>query len=40
MCKYFCPITYMAVEPESQDYFVAQDELAAIKMSRQQHLNA
>ncbi|MBD2438216.1 hypothetical protein [Nostoc sp. FACHB-110] len=31
---------YMAVEPESKDYFVAQDELTAIKLSRQKHPNA
>ncbi|MCC5635631.1 hypothetical protein LC593_07155 [Nostoc sp. CHAB 5844] len=31
---------YMAIEPESEDYFVAQDELTAIKMSRQKYPNA
>lgn len=31
---------YIAVEPESEDFFVAQDELTAIKMSRQKHPNA
>ncbi|WP_317616145.1 hypothetical protein [Nostoc sp. 'Peltigera membranacea cyanobiont' 210A] len=30
----------MAVEPESGDYFIDQDELAAINKSRQCYLNA
>ncbi|MEH2347821.1 MAG: hypothetical protein V7K55_07430 [Nostoc sp.] len=31
---------YVAVEPESGDYFTDKDELAAIHKSRQQHPNA
>ncbi|BAY22441.1 hypothetical protein NIES2100_22040 [Calothrix sp. NIES-2100] len=30
---------YMAVEPESREYFVDKDEMTAIKMSRQKHPN-
>ncbi|MEC4815732.1 MAG: hypothetical protein SAK29_21015 [Scytonema sp. PMC 1069.18] len=28
---------YIAVEPESGEYFIDKDEMAAIKMSRQKH---
>lgn len=31
---------YLAVEPESGDYFVERDELVVINMSRQKHPNA
>ncbi len=31
---------YMAVEPKSGDYFVAEDEMEAINMSRHEHPNA
>ncbi len=31
---------YMAVEPESGDYFIDQDEMTAINMSRQKYPNA
>jgi hypothetical protein len=31
---------YIAVEPESGDYFIDRDELEAIKMSRNKHPNA
>ncbi|XWK88746.1 MAG: hypothetical protein U7127_01395 [Phormidium sp.] len=31
---------YIAVEPESGDYFIDRDELAAVKMSRNKHPNA
>ena len=31
---------YMAVEPESGNYFVAEDELTAINSSRQKHQDA
>lgn len=31
---------YIAVEPESGDYFIDRDELAAVKMSRNTHPNA
>ncbi len=30
----------MAVEPKSGDYFVAEDEMEAINMSRHEHPNA
>ncbi len=30
----------MAVEPESGDYFLAQQEMTAINMSRHKHQNA
>ena len=31
---------YMAVEPESGEYFLDRDEMTAINMSRQKHPNA
>jgi hypothetical protein len=31
---------YMAVEPDSGDYFIHKDELAVAKIAHQKHLNA
>ncbi len=31
---------YIAVEPESGDYFIDKDEIVAMQMSRQKHPNA
>ncbi len=35
-----CYNWYLTVEPETGDYFLAEDELTAINMSRQKHPNA